>query len=101
MEKGTSINYGNGIFVLNPSVLQVEPYGRTATVEVCYLNICSGNQSCANFQVWVPGIANWNSYRMALTLDVNKIEPQKVNTVYPNPTNGLMTIAFEKNISGT
>lgn len=101
MQKGTSINYGNGIFVLNPSVLQVESYGRTATVEVCYLNVCSGNQSCANFQVWVPGIANWNPYRMALTLDVNKIEPQKVNTVYPNPTNGLLTIVFDKSISGT
>lgn len=101
MQKGTSINYNNGIFVLNPTVLQVESYGRTATVEVCYLNVCGGNQSCANFQVWVPGIANWNPYRMANPKGDNKIEPQKLNTVFPNPTNGLITIAFEKNMNGT
>lgn len=101
MEKGTSHNYSNGIFVLNPTVLQVESYGRTATVQVCYVNVCNGNQICANFQVWVPGIANWNPYRRANPKGDNKIEPQKLNTVYPNPTNGLMTIAFEKNISGT
>jgi len=101
MQKGTSINYNNGVFVLNPTVLQVESYGRTATVEVCYLNVCGGNQSCANFQVWVPGIANWTPYKMANPKGDNKIEPQKLNTVFPNPTNGLITIAFEKNMNGT
>jgi hypothetical protein len=101
MQKGTSSNYNNGIFVLNPSVLQVESYGRTATVEVCYLNVCGGNQSCANFQVWVPGIAPWNPYKMENGKEKNKIESQKLNTVFPNPTSGLITIAFEKNVSGT
>jgi hypothetical protein len=101
MQKGTASNYGNGIFVLNPSVLQVEQYGRTATVQVCYLNVCNGNQSCTDLQVWVPGIAPWNPYKMANTKDKNKIEPQELNTVFPNPTNGVITIAFEKNVSGT
>lgn len=101
MQKGTASNYGNGIFVLNPSVLQVEPNGRTATVQVCYLNVCNGNQSCTDLQVWVPGIEPWNPYRMENTKEKNKIEPQKLNTVFPNPTSGLITIAFEKIVSGT
>jgi Secretion system C-terminal sorting domain len=101
MQKGTSINYSNGIFVFNPDVLQVLPQGRTETVQVCYLNVCNGNQSCSNFQVWVPGIANWVPQRMANPSENEFRATEKSISVYPNPTLGAINIKVDKNITGT
>lgn len=100
MQKGTSINYGNGIFVLNPDVLQVLPQGRMETVQVCYLNVCNGSQSCANFQVWVPGVANWTPYRIANPSNSDIPTTKKRATVYPNPTDGLINIKLDNSIEG-
>lgn len=101
MQKGTSGNFGNGIFVINPPVLQVSAQGRTETVQVCYLNVCNGNQSCDNFQVWIPGITNWIPQ---ITEEPNENQSSlsaKLLSVYPNPNNGIFNIELKNSCTGT
>ena len=104
MKKGTSINYSNSIFTFNPDGANITSYDRTITVSACSLNVCNGNTSCQDYQVFLPGVANWQPYRLAVNLSTTDDIQQEQGTnefqIYPNPNNGEFIINLQNVTSG-
>jgi hypothetical protein len=117
--------YTNGITTITPVRLIFKRANEIKTVSICYKNLCTNTQSCRAFQVQAPACFNdisrtapnhveiLESYEVlgteienefvslnngSVLANRNTNVAQNTFTLYPNPTNGKVTIYASENI---
>lgn len=79
--------YKNGLTSISQAVLPPHAASRPYPITVCYINLCSDQQTCTTFYTSPPAACD------------DPIKPTSM-TLAPNPTKGEITVEFDQEITG-